>query len=309
MAIKEIKGYSLSVSDVGIAGNSVYIPTVDIDLGNNASITVGSIMSTHRELTYVKAGAPTGYSYGFRSAKAKKLPLLTAVQKVEMTKIEYLKNDELEAFLKLNVMREYGKEFSVIHGCASNLVYLDGSTERVPINFFVPTALVTSSDLFFEGKRAEEAKIIELLMFENTHHIAFNVDGKTILNPIERYAAYLALNYDLSKGIALNSRIGDDFTAEGLLNLLSRKAKDKLSINPKEVHISKKDTYVIVDEDGKTQQYKILKSEAVLMKYLFDIPGFVDDYEPPKGKPKSRKSKASDDDDKEEKPDKPTSVN
>lgn len=286
MTREEIKDYNLSMNIIQDGnGNVSHQPLINVSAGAY-NLNIGCRDIIHSELYFTKTDANYGYFYPLRELKKRKLPL-GKIKKFDIAGSEFYTNDTIKNFFSLNKIKEYDKELCIpISAKDSYFELFDGTIINAPGIKYLPTsAMIMSTDFYFEGNIARDAKFIVLPIISNENScMTLDTDyNETPLFILSNSESYFAFNYDFKIGEAKNINRNNKLSAEGFVNLLSRKAKSGVKIEIKEVILDpghgESFGLIFDEEDGKMNFYKINTADALLMKYIFDVPGYIDNIE------------------------------
>lgn len=286
MVRAEVKGYDLSLNVIQDEGKIITQPIINVTAGNY-ELNIGCRDTIYSELLFVKTDQHFGYFYPLREIRKRNLSPFPRIKKFDLVGCKFYKNDALEKFFALNGIKEYGKELCIpISAKDSYFELIDGTKIKNPGIKYIPTsAMINSSDLYFEGNIIYDSKFIVMPVVsnENSCMIVDSNYDKTPLFLLNNSESYFGFNYDFKTGKAKNVNRNNKMTAEGLVNILSLKAKDGVNIEIKEVLLNPGDGesfgIVFEEENGKLNYYKTNTGDAILIKYIFDVPGYIDDVE------------------------------
>lgn len=216
------------------------------------------------------------------AARKKGLNKIGAAKRFDFENVKYYDDKDLRHFIDSNNIKAYGKEIDFVAGSKCYFDLEDGSRNVISSYDGLISAFVLGSEIIFDGENVEDASVFGIPFIKNEFYLSLKTKSKK--SPTVQLSdedPFFLLNYDMKKGAALNIGFGDVLYANGLVNLLVLKEKEGINIIVREITTTIGDensleSLVSVEENGKTQKYLVNSFDSAVIKYLFNVPSFLE---------------------------------
>lgn len=215
-------------------------------------------------------------------ARKKCLPI-GSVSSVDINPISFETDEE-----SLNYCKQYARPSANVLVLGHNhnvpvpeteVTFSDGSTEdMICAGTGIGSAVIHGAKLLYKSSPVKKIRSA------GNNLIVVETDADDLFTSSGNDGFLLVSGYDMKTGKSVNNKYPDGrYTAEGLINELSAYDREGVKVEIKEARvdqINELGTYlgtVDIEKNGKKESKLIIPSNSLLLKYLFNIPVFIED--------------------------------